>query len=45
MVALNKMDLQDALELEEELTSDVKAMAEQLKVCLRSRRETNHLAE
>lgn len=32
VVALNKMDLQDAHELEEELTSDVKAMAEQLKV-------------
>ena len=32
VVALNKMDLQDALELEDELKSDIRAMAQQLKV-------------
>ena len=32
IVALNKMDLEDAAQLEEELTSGVRAKAQQLKV-------------
>lgn len=34
VVALNKMDLEDAYEVETELVSDLTAMAERLQVCL-----------